>query len=74
MTDVVRGGNVLGEETFFQKHFYKEDAWVESSEACVLQVSAECMNQMRYDRFMDKATNQRYGLVNDFRQLFQFLQ
>jgi len=57
---VVRGGNVLGEEAFFTKKGrgrYKEDAWVESGDACVLQVRADCMHDLRIDRFMDKGPN-----------------
>ena len=51
---------MLGEEAFFTKKGrgrYKEDAWVESGDACVLQVRADCMHDLRIDRFMDKGPN-----------------
>jgi hypothetical protein len=62
--DVVRGGNVLGEEAFFvpSAPIYKESATVESNDAAVLQVSAETIADLGTSNFPGKGQNQRVAL------------
>jgi hypothetical protein len=50
--DVVRGGNVLGEEAFFaKKSLYRESSCVESLDAAVLQVDADNLRKLCLSKF-----------------------
>ena len=50
--DVVRGGNVLGEEAFFcHNPIYKESAACKSDDAGLLMVDAEMLSQLGAEKF-----------------------
>ena len=56
--DVVRGGNVLGEEAFFsQNPVYKESATCHTEEVGLLQVDAVMLSELGMDNFQGKGAN-----------------
>ena len=57
--DVVRGGNVLGEEAFFsQNPQYKESAVCHTEEVGLLQVNAAMLSELGMDNFQGKGAGQ----------------
>ena len=68
--DVVRGGNVLGEEAFFRPtSVYKETAVCHSAEVGVLAVDAVILSELGANTFQSKGANMM-ALQRDFRSLF----
>ena len=59
MGDVVRGGNVLGEEAYFTpgQPSYRESAAIESEDAAILQVNAACVAELGMETFASKGQN-----------------
>ena len=71
--DVVRGGNVLGEEAFFsQNPVYKESAVCHTEEVGLLQVDAVMLSELGMDNFRGKGSNQ-LAFQRNFRELFALL-
>lgn len=71
--DVVRGGNVLGEEAFFsQNPAYKESAVCHTEEVGLLQVNSALLSELGMDNFQGKGNNQ-LAYQRDFKALFSLL-
>lgn len=71
--DIVRGGNVLGEEAFFSANpVYKETATCKVEEAGLLRVDAVMLSELGATNFAGKGQNMM-SLQKDFKALFQLL-
>ena len=71
--DVVRGGNVLGEEAFFTpKPVYKETAVGHTEEVGLLAVDAVLLSELGTNNFQGKGQNM-LAYQRDFKALFQLL-
>ena len=72
--DLVKAGNVLGEEGFFLKgQCYRETAECHSKEAGILEVDALALGELGSTDFKGKAHN-RLAFQRDFKALFSLLE